>query len=191
MFQRENRNTLARIIKYLRKLCFRDFAFSRSIKVVDQPEYGKNTCYLTDFIQITHQAKMLNSEEIRDLFVNHAQSAAQIAKKFGVAKTVILSRLHGLGVAIGTSAPGRMTNPSNYRCATRPYGFTVKDGRLVPNKSELRICRVVVELYGRQKLSATAVAKELTRRGFKNRAGRIAWEHKTVQSIFIRWNGKI
>jgi hypothetical protein len=160
-------------------------------KLVDQPEYGKNTCYLTDFIQITHQAKMLNSEEIRDLFVNHAQSAAQIAKKFVVAKSVILARLHGLGVAIGTSAPGRMNNPSNYRSATRPYGFTVKAGRLVPYKPEVRICRVVVELYGRQKLSATAVAKELTRRGFKNRAGNIAWDHKTVQSIFKRWNGKL
>ena len=59
--------------------------------------------------------------------------------------------------------------------------------------AELRqfICRVVVELYGRRELSATAVAKELTRRGFKNRAGKIAWDHKTVQSIFKRWNGKL
>lgn len=159
--------------------------------MVDQPEYGKNTCYLTDFIQITHQAKMLNSEEIRDLFLNHAQSAAQIAQKFGVAKSVILARLHGLGVTIGTSAPGRMSNPVNYRSATRPYGFTVKAGHLVPYKPEVRVCRIVVELYGRRELSATAVAKELAHRGFKNRAGKIAWDHKTVQSIFNRWNGKL
>ena len=134
---------------------------------------------------------MLNSEEIRDLFLIHAQSAAQIAKKFGVAKSVVLARLHGLGVTINTSAPGRMSNPANYRSAARPYGFTVKAGRLIPYKPELRVCRVVVELYGRQGLSATAVAKELARREFKNRAGKIAWDYKTVQSIFKRWNEKL
>lgn len=35
-------------------------------------------------------------------------------------------------------------------------------GQLVPQKPEVRICRVVVELYGRQKQSATPLAKELT-----------------------------
>lgn len=84
-----------------------------------------------------------------------------------------------------------MTNPTNYRSATRPYGFTVKAGRLVPYKPEDRVCLVVVELYGRRELSATAVAKELARRGLKNRAGKVAWDHKTVQSIFKRWNGKL
>jgi len=158
--------------------------------LVDQPEYGTNTSYLVDFIRITLSAKLLNIDEIHDLYLKRGQSAAQIARHFGVAKSVILKRLHGLGVRVGVS-PERSTNPKNYRCHMPPYGFSIKAGALTPHKAELRICRTVVELVGRQKKSATWTARELGRRGYKNRAGRTTWDHKTIQNIFKRWKDKL
>ncbi len=158
--------------------------------MVDQPEYGTNTSYLVDFIKITLSAKLLKVHEIHDLYIKQGQSAAQIACHFGVAKSVILKRLHGIGVRVGLSS-GRMTNPENYRCRTPPYGYSIKAGKLIPSKAELRICRMLVELVGRQKKSATWTARELGRRGYKNRAGRTTWDHSTVQSIFKRWKDKL
>ena len=156
----------------------------------DQPEYGTNTSYLVDFLQITLSAKLLNSEQIREFYVQKGQSAAQIARHFGVAKSVILARLHGLGIREGTGA-GRVNNPENYRCPVAPYGYAIKGGKLVPNKAELRICPLVVDLIRRSGLSANAVGKELTRRGLKSRSGRAHWDHSTNQSIFNRWKDKL
>lgn len=70
--------------------------------MVDQPEYGTNTSYLVDFIQITLSAKLLNVDQIREFYVKKGQSAVQIARHFGVAKSVILARLHGMGIKEGS-----------------------------------------------------------------------------------------
>jgi hypothetical protein len=117
--------------------------------MVDQPEYGKNTSYLLDFIGITFAAKLLNVEEIRRLYTAEGLSTYQIARQFGVAKSVIVSRLHDIGIRPGHGL-NRSNNPENYRCRVPPYGFVIKEGRLVPCRSELWICRMVVELMGRK-----------------------------------------
>jgi hypothetical protein len=158
--------------------------------LVDQYEYGTNTSYLTDFIQITLSAKLLNNDQIQEFYLKRGLSAAQIARHFGVAKSFILARLHGIGIREGVSS-GRSTNPENYRCRVAPYGHSIRAGKLVPNKSELRLCRTVVDLIRRSGLSPTAVAKELGRRGLKNRAGRTSWDHSTVRSIYSRWKDKL
>lgn len=127
---------------------------------MDQPEYGKNTSYLTDFIQISYYAKLINLDQIRELYLNDGLSAAQIARQLGVAKSSILARLHSLGIREGVTA-GRSTNPGNFRSPVAPYGYEVRDGKLVASKAELRICRTVVDLIGQKGFSANAVAKEL------------------------------
>lgn len=160
------------------------------LKLVEQPEYGTNTSYLVDFIKIMFSAKHLNLEEIRDFYLNRGLSAAQIARHFEVAKSVILSRLHDLGIQEGRSAH-RSTNPENYRLHVAPYGYAVRDGRLIPNKAEMKLCRLVVELVARRGFSANAAAKELGKRGYKNRSGHTKWDHSTIQSIFNRWKEKL
>lgn len=154
-----------------------------------KPEYGTNTSYLTDFIRISLPAKLINPGEICNLYVKEGQSAAQIAVHFGVAKSVILARLHGMGIREGNSK--RYTNPKNYRCPKPPFGYTIKGRELILNKGELRICRLVVSLIRDHSLSANAVAKEFSRRSIRNRAGQITWGHTTIRSIFKRWKDKL
>ena len=158
--------------------------------MVGQPEYGTNQAYLVDIIQITLSAKLLNSEQIREFYVQRGFSAAQTARHFGVAKSLILARLHDIGIREG-AASRRSTNPENYRCRVPPYGYAIKDGKLVPSKAELRICRQVVDLIQRSGLSANAVAKELSRQGVKSRSGRAHWDHSAIISIFKRWKDKL
>ncbi len=158
--------------------------------MVDQPEYGTNTSYLVDFIKITTNPKLLEPQEIRDLYLNKGLSAGQLASHFGVSKSFVLARLHSMGIREGLNA-GRSTNPENYRCHVAPYGYQVRDGKLVTNKAELRICRLVVELMARQGLSAYLTARELERRGIKNRAGGKTWDRKTLNRIYERWKEKL
>lgn len=157
--------------------------------MVGEPEYGKNRPYVADFIKITLSAKLLNPDAIQALYVQKGLSAAQIARQHGVAKSVILARLGDLGIRSGAGT--RQTNPENYRCRIAPYGHSIQAGRLVLNKSELRICRLVVNLIRTQKLSANAAAKELSSRGIKGRSGLPKWDHSTILSIYKRWKEKL
>jgi len=158
--------------------------------MVGQPEYGTNTSYLIDFIQITLSAKLLNNDQIREFYLKKGLSAAQIAAHFGVAKSFVMARLHSMGIRQGAGI-NRQTNPENYRCRVAPYGYSVKDGRLVPHIAELKICRIVVNLIRDRSLSANAAGKELSRRGFRSRAGHTNWDHSTIRSIFERWKDKL
>ncbi len=152
------------------------------MKMVDQPEYCTNTCYIIDFIQINVNPKFLNIEEIKELFVQKRLSASQTGRKLGVAKSVILKLLNGAGVQIGKV--GRSTDPKNYTNNSPPYGYMIRDGKLAPNKSEMKICRLVVELRGRRSYSTTQVANELERLGYKNRKGNTVWNTAIVSKVY-------
>jgi len=84
-----------------------------------------------------------------------------------------------------------MTNPNNYRHYNAPYGYRVKNGQLVLNPKDLKVCRIVVDFMDRKQRPARETARELIRRGLKNRRGEIKWGHLVVQQIFRRWKGKL
>jgi hypothetical protein len=159
-------------------------------RLVDQPEYGTNRLYLIDFIPLRFNFKDFDFDKIKHQFLEKHQTAAQIASEYDVSKSVILGILRRAGAELGTKV-GRSTHPENYRNHCPPYGYKIRNGRLVPNKSELKVCRAVVELRGRRGLSTTAVGRELEMRGYKNRAGRTIWNSNTILNIFKRWNGKL
>ena len=158
--------------------------------MVEQAECGTNTSYLVDFLKITLLPKLLDFNEIRSLYLDKSLSAAQIAKEFEVAKSVIVGILNRGGIRPGLKT-SRVNNPENYRLRVAPYGYKIRDGKLAPSKTEMKLCRLVVELVKRKGLSANAVAKELGIRGYQNRSGAAKWDHSTVISIFKRWKDKL
>lgn len=158
--------------------------------MVDHSEMWTNQTYLIDFIPISISLRHISKGQIRRLYVEKNLSASQIAERYGVSKTFVLSVLHKSGLT-EISKVGRSTHPQNYRNNSPPYGYTVRNGHLVTYNPELKICRIVVELRGRRNLSTTQVALELEKRGFKNRKGSKVWNTNTILNIFNRWNGKI
>ena len=160
------------------------------LQLVNQPEYGTNTSYLTDFIRISFKPQLLNPLEISNLYLKQCLSAAQIAAHYGVSKSVIICWVNRLKIG-SKSAKGRMTNPKNYRHANPPYGYKVKDNKLVLNKSEIKVCRVIIDLMGRNKYSPTETINALMARCYKNRKGGTAWGYLAVQKIFKRWKDKL
>lgn len=158
--------------------------------MVRQPEYGTNYAYYVDFIQVCLSAKLLNSEEIGRLYLEEKLSLNQIASKFKVSRFAIRSRLRGLGIDIDAVKPVS-TNPENYRYSNPPYGFQVRDGKLLPNRMEMKIGRLVIELIEREGCSHSEVARELERRCLKTRTGKTKWDSKTVFNIFKRWKNKL
>ena len=160
------------------------------VRLVRQPEYGTSTPYYVDFIQICLAVKFINNDEIRELYQEKGLTANQIASHFKVSRAVIFCRLRELGINEGTSNQ-RQTNPQNYRCRVPPYGFAIESGKLVPNRLEMKICRLVVQLVQRQGKGHTEIARELSRLGFKNRSGSTVWDSKTVFNILKRWKDKL
>ena len=157
---------------------------------MQEPEYGTNTPYYIDFIQICLAVKFINNEEVRELYQERGLSASQLASRFKVSRAVIFSRLQEMGISEGTQS-GRQTNPQNYRCRVPPYGFAIQSGKLVPNRLEMKICRLVVELVQRQGKGQTETARELSRLGYKNRSGSNIWNSRTVFNILRRWKDKL
>lgn len=164
--------------------------FLFKLKLVGQPEYGTNYAYFVDFIQVCLSAKLLNSKEIGRPYLEEKLSLNQIASKFKVSRSAIKSRLWGLGINID-DVKQALTNPENYRYNTPPYGFQIRDGKLLPNRLEMKICRFVIELIEREGRNHSEVARELTRRRLKTRAGKVKWDSKTIFNIFKRWKNKL
>ena len=123
-------------------MSFGDIPMNHFSRLVQQPEYGTNTCYLVDFIKITLLPKLLNFNEIRSLYLDRGLSAAQIAREHDVAKSVIVGLLNRGGIRPGYQN-SRANNPENYRLRVPPYGHQIRAGKLVPSKSELNLCRMV------------------------------------------------
>jgi transposase len=155
---------------------------------VERPAQGTNTALIFDPIPFLVKPHKQKPQVYRDLYLKKGLSAAQIAERLGCARTTVLERLRRQGIR---KSGGRMTNPDNYRLHEPPYGFSKVGGRLVPNKAEMRICRLIVELRERQGLSALSVSKELQKRGVSNRRGSATWSHHSVIRIFNRWKEKI
>ena len=159
-------------------------------ELADQPEYGTNTCYLADFIEICLCPKLLNPSKIRELYEHGGKSPAQIAAHFGVSRSTIIARLSAQGVRLEVGE-GRSSDPDNYRYVKPPYGHSVKNGKLVLSKSEQRVCKLIVEQIKRQNHNYSEVARELSKRGLKNRAGNTKWDGKAVAKIFKRWKDRL
>ena len=156
--------------------------------MVDQCLQLTNRSVLHDSIRLLIKPHRQNPRVYRDLYEKDGLSAAQIAERLGCSKTAVLEHLRTHGIRQGN---GRRTNPENYRLHEPPFGFSKRGTQLVPNRSEMRICRMVVELRTRGKMSMRKIAVELMKRGIKNRRQKVLWTHPGVGRIFNRWNGKI
>ena len=155
-----------------------------------QPEYGTNHSYYIDFIQICLAVKFIHNDEIRVLYQEKRLTTNQIASRFKVSRTVIQCRLRDLRIEENILT-NKVNNPQNYRCRVAPYGFAIESGKLVPNRLEVKICRLVVQLVQHQGKGHSEAARELTRLGYKNRSGNAVWDSKTIFNIVKRWKDKL
>jgi hypothetical protein len=113
---------------------------------------GPNRVTYLDSIEFFQKCHWKNSANYRELYLEKGFSAAQIGEKLGIPKQTVLSQLKRDGIRKG-GYNGELANPTNYRLAYAPYGFSKKNGRLVPNKAELKICRLVIQLKNDSNLS--------------------------------------
>lgn len=167
---------------------------SQTRNLVEAAEYGTNhpqvrATYL-DSIEFFQKCHWKNTANYKDLYTKDGLSAAQIGERLGVPKQTVLNQLRREGICLGGNK-GRLANPNNYRLAYAPYGYLKKYGRLMPNKSELKICRLVVQLKNNSNMSFHEIAHELVDRRIKNRAGTVSWNRATIGRIYKRWNGKL
>lgn len=157
---------------------------------MEQLRHGTNQSYYTDIIEFSPKPYLVHGPKLLHLYHQKGLSAKQVADELGVSKAFILERLHDLGIRSGTGQ-GRMVNPENYRHHNPPFGYHVKNGKLLPCKPELRVCRLIVQLIRDKGHGFRETARELEQRGLKNRKGQNKWGHYVVTQIYNRWKEKL
>ncbi|HEY8271538.1 MAG TPA: hypothetical protein VIG33_11675 [Pseudobdellovibrionaceae bacterium] len=150
-----------------------------------------NRATYLDSIEFFQKCHWKNTANYSALYLEKGLSTAQIGEQLGIPKQTVLNQLKREGIRLGSNKGRLLANPENYRLAYAPYGFSKKDGRLIPNKAELKTCRLVVQLRNNSKMSFQEIARVLVRRRIKNREDSISWSHATVGRIYKRWNGKL
>lgn len=66
-----------------------------------------------------------------------------------------------------------------------PYGYRVKDGRLIEHAAEQKAIRLIRELRGKGH-SLRAIAAELEREGYRTKTGKAHWHPQSVKQILER-----
>lgn len=146
-----------------------------------------NRTYLIDFIKLTILVRALDPAILREIYLQNGATASQLAAQFGVSKQSILVRLRQSGVM---RSEGRGRSAINYRYPNPPYGYRVCEERLVINRAEAKVVRIIIELRERKKLSWEEIARSLNDNGLRTRRG-AQWARTGIQRIHRRWNGKI
>lgn len=146
-----------------------------------------NPAHLIDTITFLARPERADRAVFCDLYVKNGLSAAEVAAQTGLSKTAVLERLHEAGVR------GRRTgrDPENYKFPKNPpYGFRVSNGRLVPDRREMKVARLIVELRDRQRIAWRVIAERLNSDGIRTRKGR-AWNIDSVENVYARWSGRV
>ncbi len=144
---------------------------------------------ILDFFSLFPVPCKLESHKFSELYEKHKLSLKQISEKMGVSKNTVLKKLKGSYISRREKGEAQ-TNPKNYRSPNPPFGFKVVDGRLVENKSEIRICKKVLVLSDEDH-SFRAISKILTDEGFKNRKNTTYWCHKQLKRVYNHWKEKL
>ena len=130
-----------------------------------------------------------NRTDIMKMYLNDEMSASQIAESLNVSKTFVLERLREQNIRNGAGIH-RASNPNNYRLPHPAYGWKVLNSKLVPNKAELKVARLIVKLI-RENVTFNEVSNELVKRKYKNRKNSLNWSYATLKNIYKRWNDKL
>ena len=157
--------------------------------MVDRPVHGTIRPKLLDSIPFFPNRSSAKSRFIVDSALKRNLSASQIADELGVSKTCVIETLQRQNVL--RPKKGSLTNPKNYRHYVAPCGHSSKGGRLVLNKKEVKVCRLIVSLCARDGLSFSRTAQRLMELGIKTRTGKSRWDHSMVSLIIKRWKDKI
>ncbi|MDP7320876.1 MAG: hypothetical protein QF441_09725 [Bacteriovoracaceae bacterium] len=146
--------------------------------------------YYTDIIEYSIIPHKISPAFIAKLYLGDGLSSSQIASKLGLSKTAVLERLRSLGIRKGDKK-SNPSNKENYQNPHAPFGYKKIDNKIVPNQTEIKICRMIVTAINDEKMSYRATAKLLVSKKIKNRKGEISWGHSVIKSIYERWNGKL
>lgn len=131
----------------------------------------------------------MNRNQLFGMYYSRGLSAAQNAAELGISKSCVMDRIKKFELKVPRK--GRQMNPDNFRHPNPPYGYAAKKGKLVLNKQEIRVCRLVVQGIRDRGLGYREMARELEKRGIKARNGKIKWSHYMTTNIFKRWKEKL
>lgn len=141
-----------------------------------------------DLLEFVVIPKAVDPNLIRRFYLEQGLTASQIAERVGLSKPAVLARLHRMGVR---KQQGRGRQSDNYRFSQRiPFGKRLVDGRLVDDRTELKIARFIVELRERQAQPWKDLVQHLNNQGYRTKKG-LTWKVGTARIVYKHWQGKL
>ena len=159
---------------------------------MEQTKAWKNRSKLLDSFEFNFDLRLKDADFWRNLYLVEGLSATQIADRLKTPRSTIHSLLRRHGIR-KEQLEGCSTQPDNYLAPNPPYGFKVEAGRLLIDRKEMKVCKLIVELRRNQNWDWSAIAKELSRRQIPTRRNDegTRWHRHIVRAIFERWHSKI
>lgn len=171
---------------------FRDEIESTELKLEEFSPVWKNGLgvttpehfYLVDFIPGLHSPTKIDARSVVRLY-REGLSAQQVAERLDISKQAVFARLRRFDVRNCR----RGCAPDNFRYLP-PYGQKVWRRRLVLNKKEIRVVRVMLRLRDQEQFRWSEIVAALAALGMKTRTGK-TWSRSGVKRVHCRWSGKV
>lgn len=142
-----------------------------------QKPYVSSTFYLTDTIDFQYVFPLTDRSFLHQKYVVEGLSRREIATLTASSRATVTRYLHLHNIA--TACPERRSwqHPGQL-----PYGTRLHNGRVVPNKTELRVIRRMCDLRARGMTYRQIVAR-LEGARIPTKTGRLSWAATTVMKL--------
>jgi IS30 family transposase len=151
--------------------------------MVEQAECWANPSYLIDIITLISNPTKIKTSEIERLYFDERLSMREIADRVEVSKSFVIRHLSQ------SKRRDRRTGREhqNYKHSKIPYGFRRAGERIVPDKKEMKVIKLILTARG-QGYTYQAIADRLNKSNCLMRANK-QWPSGMVYWIVKKWEG--
>ncbi|NJL71238.1 MAG: hypothetical protein HC888_06315 [Candidatus Competibacteraceae bacterium] len=136
--------------------------------------------YLTDTIDFQYAFPLTDRSFLHQKYVVEGLSRRQIAALTASSRATVTRYLHLHNIATACPEHRSWQHPGQL-----PYGTRIRNGRVVPNKAELKVIRRMCELRSCG-LTYRQIAAKLEATGIPTKTGRPSWAATTIMKLVSR-----
>jgi len=138
-----------------------------------------STPYSSEIIEFSAVPACKNPIVLQQNYIENGLTVKQMSVLHGCGETVIKKHLKQFGI--------RKTEVMKCRSKTNlSFGEKLKSGKVLEHKTEANIKKAIIDMYTKEGLSVTAIARVLTQMKVPTKKRGKKWDHSVVTAILKR-----
>ncbi len=135
--------------------------------------------YAAEIVKLSRVPDYKNPIVLHQNYIENGLTVKQMGVLHGCGETVIKKYLKQFGI--------RKTEVMKCRSKTNlSFGEKLKSGKVLEHKTEASIKKAIIDMYTREGLSVTAIARVLTQMKVPTKKRGKKWDHSVVTAILKR-----